>query len=34
MPAMPERKHNLATSYQRLDDQTTGDVIDAIVINP
>jgi hypothetical protein len=31
---MPERKHNLPTVFSRLDDQITGDVLDAIVIDP
>jgi hypothetical protein len=31
---MPERKHNLPSSYQRLDDQVTGPVLDAIAIDP
>lgn len=31
---MPERKHNLPTMFNRLDDQITGDVLDAIVIDP
>jgi len=31
---MPERKHNLTSRYERLDDQITGDVVDAIVIHP
>lgn len=31
---MPERKHNLPTMFRRLDDEITGDVLDAIVIDP
>jgi len=31
---MPERKHNLPSLYDRLDDQITGDVADSIVIHP
>jgi hypothetical protein len=31
---MPERKHNLPDSYDRLDDQITGDMADSIVIHP
>jgi hypothetical protein len=31
---MPERKHNLPTMFSRRDDQITGDVLDAIVIDP
>jgi hypothetical protein len=31
---MPERKHNLPTSYDRLDGQVTGPVLDSIVISP
>jgi hypothetical protein len=31
---MPERKHNLADGYDWLEDQITGDVLDAIVIHP
>jgi hypothetical protein len=30
---MPERKHNLPTMFSRLDDQITGDVLDASVIH-
>ena len=31
---MPERKHNLRSHYDRLDDQITGPVLDSIVIRP
>jgi hypothetical protein len=31
---MPERKHNLQSRYDRLDDQITGPVLDSIVIHP
>lgn len=31
---MPERKHNLPSSYQPLDGQITGPVADAIAISP
>lgn len=31
---MPERRHNLPTMFSRLDDQITGDVLDAIAIHP
>jgi hypothetical protein len=31
---MPEPKHNLPTQFNRLDDQITGDVLDAIMIYP
>jgi hypothetical protein len=31
---MPERKHNLASACERLDDQITGPVLDSIVIHP
>jgi hypothetical protein len=31
---MNERKHNLPTMFNRLDDQITGDVLDAIIIDP
>jgi hypothetical protein len=31
---MPERKHDLPTIFSRLDDQITGDVLDAIAIDP
>jgi hypothetical protein len=31
---MSERKHNLPTMFSRLDDQITGDVLDAIAIHP
>jgi hypothetical protein len=31
---MPERKHNLTSRYEQLDDQITGDVADSIVIHP
>ena len=30
---MPERKQNLPSAYQRLDDQITGPVADSIVIS-
>jgi hypothetical protein len=30
---MPERKHNLPSAYQRLDNQITGPVTDSIVIS-
>jgi hypothetical protein len=31
---MPERKHKLPSSYDRLEDQITGPVLDSIVIHP
>jgi hypothetical protein len=31
---MPERKHNLPSRYDRLDNQIAGPVLDAIVIHP
>jgi hypothetical protein len=31
---MPERKHNLPSSYQQLNDQIIGPVADSIVISP
>jgi hypothetical protein len=31
---MPERKHNLPAQFNRLDDQITGPVVDAIMISP
>jgi len=31
---MTERKHNLPSHYDRLDDQITGNVADSIVIHP
>jgi hypothetical protein len=31
---MPDRKRNLPSHYDRLDDQITGPVLDAIVIHP
>ena len=31
---MPERKHSLPSHYDRLDDQITGQVLDAIVVHP
>lgn len=31
---MPERKYNLTSRYERLDDQITGDVTDSIAIHP
>jgi hypothetical protein len=31
---MPDRKHSLPTMFSRLDDQITGDILDAIVIHP
>jgi hypothetical protein len=31
---MPERKYNLRSQYDRLDDQIAGDVLDSIVIGP
>ena len=31
---MTERKHNLPSRYDRLEDQVTGDVVDSIVIHP
>ncbi len=31
---MPERKHNLPSRYDRLDDQVTGTVLDSIIISP
>jgi len=33
LDAMPERKHNLPTNYERLDDQITGDVLDSILVH-
>jgi hypothetical protein len=34
MPPMPEHKHNPSTQFNRLDDQITGPVADAIMIYP
>jgi hypothetical protein len=31
---MPERGHNLPTNFNRLDDQITGPVLDAIMVYP
>jgi hypothetical protein len=31
---MPERKHNLPSRYDRLDDQIAGTVVDAIALHP
>ena len=31
---MPERKHDLPTQFNRLDDQITGPVLDSIMIYP
>ncbi len=34
MPPMPERKHNLTSRYERLEDQITADVLDSIAAHP
>lgn len=34
IPAMTERKHDLPTAYERLDNQITGPVADAIAVRP
>ena len=31
---MPERKHNLTSRYERLEDQITADVLDSIAVHP
>ena len=31
---MPERKHNLTSRYERLEDQITTDVLDSIAAHP